>query len=205
MHAYGVLVQRHDKGARTAEEIAAKSTLPKTSKLQLNCSRSPMFDFIPMPHVVIDLLHLFLRVSDVLTNLLIRDFLILDGLEKCSDRSKAVNVNNYESNLNEKCNIQFQFHVEKVSKKLVWHDLTGPEKNLLFSNIDIPNWFPNHRKKEKVQLLWMSFFSLIRRLSKKDCNPVEFDKDAKEWVKLFISTYQKKDATLALGCMFRSF
>jgi len=41
----------------------------------------------------------------------------------------------------------------------------------------------------------MSFFSLIRRLSKKDCNPVEFDKDAKEWVKLFISRYQKKDAT----------
>ena len=118
-----------DKGARTVEEIAAKSTLPKTSKLQFNCSRSPMFDFIPMPHVVIGLLHLFLRVSDVLTNLLIRDFLILDGLEKCSDRSKAVNVNNYESNLNEKCNIRFQFHVEKVSKKLVWHDLTGPEKN----------------------------------------------------------------------------
>ena len=29
---------------------------------------------------------------------------------------------------------------------------------------------------------------------------MEFDKDAKEWVKLFISTYQKKDATPYIHC-----
>ena len=78
-------ITKTDQEARTVEEIAAKSGLSKRSPQRFNCSRPPMFNFIPMPHVVIDSLHLFLRISDVLTNLLIRDLQILDGIEKSSD------------------------------------------------------------------------------------------------------------------------
>ena len=56
------------KGARTCELISKWSHQGKFS-----CKHVPLFDFIPMDRVVIDTLHLFLRISDVLTQLLIQD------------------------------------------------------------------------------------------------------------------------------------
>jgi len=70
-----------DKGGRTVKEITEKAKLAKTSKSRYNCCRAPLFSFIPLERVVIDSLHLFLRVLDVLINLLIRDLRTLDGIE----------------------------------------------------------------------------------------------------------------------------
>ena len=41
-----------------------------------------MFPFIPLDHVVTDTLHLFLRISDNLIELLIRQLRRLDSIEK---------------------------------------------------------------------------------------------------------------------------
>lgn len=62
------------KGVRTITEIAELAKLGKSSKRRYNCSRSP----------IIDSLHLFFRISDVLINLLIRDLRFIDGLEKAT-------------------------------------------------------------------------------------------------------------------------
>lgn len=72
------------KGVRTITEIAELAKLGKSSKRRYNCSRSPMFSFIHIDHVIIDSLHLFFRISDVLINLLIRDLRFIDGLEKAT-------------------------------------------------------------------------------------------------------------------------
>ena len=72
-------------GARSIEEIKEMAKLPKRSKLRFNCCRDPIFCFIPISRVVIDSLHLFLRKSDVLINLLIRDMRILDGTAKLTN------------------------------------------------------------------------------------------------------------------------
>jgi len=60
------------KGARTVEEIAMLAKKPKSTE-RFNCSHAPLFSFIPMHNVVIDSLHLFLRVCDLLINLLIQE------------------------------------------------------------------------------------------------------------------------------------
>ena len=60
------LTDRH-YGARTCEEITKHSRAK-----QYNCKSCPLFDFIPMNHVIIDILQLFLRISDNLFELLIR-------------------------------------------------------------------------------------------------------------------------------------
>ena len=191
-----------DQGARTVEEITVKSKLGKTSKQRFNCSRPPMFDFIPMNRVVIDSLHLFLRISDVLINLLIRDIRILDGIETSNNiTSTTHNIKAYESFLNEKCKIRFNFYVNKENKKLAWRDLTGPEKTRLFKNIDIPNLLPMHQKKTQIQSLWVDFFSLVNSLSQSNCNSKEFDQSAKSWIHLFTSTYQSKDVTPYIHCL----
>ena len=59
-----------------------------------------MLDFIPIDHVIINTLHLFLRISDVLTDLLIRDIRLLDGKNKDHPHATI-----YQQFLNDTCKI----------------------------------------------------------------------------------------------------
>ena len=62
------------KGARTKEEIKTLSKKPaKPAKQQYGCKQLPLFELIPTDCVEIDTLHLFLRIGDLLINLLILD------------------------------------------------------------------------------------------------------------------------------------
>ena len=185
------------KGARTIEEIAQKSKLPKSNKQKFNCSRTPVFPFIPLHRVVIDSLHLFLRIGDVLINLLIRDLRFLDGVEKATSviTPDSTNLKSYEEFLNKSCKIRFHWFIDKDSKSLKWRDLTGPEKVRLFERIDIPTLFPTHPQKYELKFLWSEFYNLINKLKKPDCDSEEFEERAKAWVRLFTSLYQTKDVT----------
>ena len=182
-------------GARTVEDITRRSKFGKKSKERFNCYRKPMFDYIPMHHVVIDTLHLFLRICDVLINLLIRDIRVLDGIEKSNS-----NLNRYESFLNNECKIHFQFYNDKDSKTLKWRDLTSTEKNRLFTAINIQDLFPLLENNTQIQKLWAEFFSLIQFLSKPECDASEFDQRSKDWVRLFVSVYHCKDVTPYIHC-----
>lgn len=185
-----------DKGGRTINEIANKSKLAKSNKNRFNCSREPLFPFIPMTQVVIDSLHLFLRISDVLINLLIRDIRKLDGVELCSEGNKKnKNIDVYADFLMKECKIRFRWFTDQESKKMTWRDLTGPEKVRLFHHIDIPTLFPNLQDKNQLQVLWRDFFALIETLGQRHCSSEEFGHRAKSWVKLFNSLYQTKDVT----------
>lgn len=187
------------KGGRTVQEIAEKSKLAKTSKSRYNCRRKPLFPFVPLERVVIDYLHLFLRISDVLINLLIRDLRTLDGVEKItankSTQSLGTNVDAYVEFLNGVCKIRFRWYIDKESKKLTWRDLTGPEKRRLFKNIAIPTLFPELQAKNQLQVLWTDFFELMKVIGQTECDAANFECRAKAWVRLFTTTYQSKDAT----------
>ncbi|CAH3140038.1 unnamed protein product [Pocillopora meandrina] len=142
--------QRHDiqrvwslsnsaQGARSLEEISsfAKSKNQCTKSKQFICKNNPLFPFIPLDHVVIDTLHLLLRISDNLIELLIRQLRRLDSIEKkvtFTDRfprDKYKYMAGYEMLLNN-LGVSFQWHIGKESKKLEYRDLTGPEKLKLF-------------------------------------------------------------------------
>ena len=118
------------KGARTIEEIAR---LASTKQHRFNCSRKPLFSFIPIHLVIIDTLHLFLWIPNVLINLLICDLRTTDEIHSNGD--KYINI--YEEFLNSKCKIRFHWFTDKASKGLKWRDLTGPEQIRLFQNINI--------------------------------------------------------------------
>jgi hypothetical protein len=87
-----------EKGARTVREISDKSKLAKSSK-RFNCSRVLMLPFIPLQRVVIDSLHLFLRIADVLINLLIRDIRTLDGINKAVSEQTTMSGRNVDAYL----------------------------------------------------------------------------------------------------------
>ncbi|CAH3025553.1 unnamed protein product, partial [Porites evermanni] len=66
-------------GVRDSQEIGkhAKSK-------RYNCKTNTLFNFIPIDHVVIDTLHLLLRISDNLIELLIRELRRKDAIDKVS-------------------------------------------------------------------------------------------------------------------------
>ena len=190
-------------GARTIPEIQKLSSLKKTKKNEkYGCIRNPLFPTIPVHHVIPDILHLFLRITDVLINLLIQDLRRLDGIEKTRilsfSRTEAVNVARYEQFLNETCNISFHMYVEKDAKILKWRDLTGPEKLKLFKAIDISSLFPDLANAENTQKLWVDFISIYNTLCLQSISQEQietFKITVDDWLKLFIQLYQTKNVT----------
>jgi len=184
------------KGARTIDEI---QTLSKKGGRQqhFGCVRAPIFPSIPIDHVMIDTLHLFLRIADLLINLLIMDLRRQDGIEKGRveklDRTKQTHLAAYEHFLDDSCKISFCWYVK--DSKLNWRDLTGPEKIRLFNLMDIPTVFPSLPQKNEIQHLWSTFIHLINSLKRPDCDADDLESGAKQWVRHFCSIYQTKHVT----------
>ena len=181
------------RGARTVDEIEKFKQL--SAQRRFGCQRSPIFGFVPIDHVIIDSLHLFLRVSDLLINLFIEDLRRQDGIVKATlDRSVHSNATAYEKFLNDSCKIHFRWYTCKETKQMKWRDLSGPEKIRLFDNIDLPKYFPDIPNVSVIQDIWKEFWRLFKQLETVS-NPKELQADIKNWVRLFLRIYQTKNVT----------
>ena len=124
-----------DNLSRTIESITQDSKSRKN-----NCQRKPMFEFIAMDHVVIDSLHLFLRITDILIENLILSLKTADAAEKRTHFHGAIDIKKHKHlekyiSFLKGLNIQFCLSVNRDTNKLQYRDLTGPEKLQLFQNI----------------------------------------------------------------------
>ena len=176
-------------GARTVAKIQSLTCQPKSRRK--GYIRDPIFKFIPIDHVMIDTLHLFLRVADVLINLLIQDLRREDGILKATniDTSQHSSITAYESLLAD-CKINFRWFISKATKDLQRRDLTGPEKVHLFNQVDLPNL----KNVAALQDVWKEFWRLFTKLqSPGDIS--ELEEDIKNWVRLFLQLYQTKNIT----------
>ena len=105
------------KGAHTIAEINACHTMAKSSSKRYNSAHAPLFPTIPLDHVVPNVLHLFLRVTDVLFNLLVTDIRRQDGIERCLEELSATSsMSKLEAFLNDTCHIPFKFAICKETK-----------------------------------------------------------------------------------------
>ena len=72
-------------GARTMEE---NTRISQSRGMKYNVSNSPLFRTIPLTHVVVDNLHMFLRVADTLIDMLLLELRRLDKIEKTTKIKK---------------------------------------------------------------------------------------------------------------------
>ena len=85
-----------------------------------NCKKAPLFPSIPLDHVVIDSLHLFLRISDNLINLLIQELQRQYAIDKKKtvndgfERSKYKHMAGWETYLND----TLKFHSTGLSLRI---------------------------------------------------------------------------------------
>lgn len=128
-----------EQGARTVEETIR---LSEKQKKQYSVSNAPLFPTIPLKNVVIDNLHMFLRVSDVLINLLVVELKRQDAIEKvkrftCFDATKYKHLDGYQTFVTS-CGVPgYHFYIGQDSKQMKIRSLTGPERLKVFTNISI--------------------------------------------------------------------
>ena len=111
-------------GARTIEENITLSKLPK-SKKSYNVSNPPLFPTILLTKVVIDNLHLFLRVSDGLIDRFIVQLQVLDAIDKSRklslfDPHKFKHLDSFQRFVTSLGIPNFRFWVGQNSKVLKW-------------------------------------------------------------------------------------
>ena len=164
IHVFGVNVRQRNVGiwtnngqfvvnpARTIEENIRLSELPK-SKTKYNVSHKPLFMLIPLTHVVIDNIHLFLCVSDILIDRLIIEMKRHDAIDKIKKLTsfnpvKHRHLHVFEEFVASLNIINFRFFVGQNSKMLKHRSLTGPEKLKAFRNIQIPEMLPKFNEEE---------------------------------------------------------
>ena len=131
-------------GARTIEEnVRLCSSAPSTKRF--NVSNLPLFPSIPLTNVIIDNLHLFLRVSNVLIDLLIVELRQLDRVDKVtrfSNLEKLAYLQKFEKVVKDIRISGFSFWIGRESKKLKWQTFTGPEKLILLKRLKLVELFP---------------------------------------------------------------
>ena len=160
-------------------------------------------------HVVIDNLHLFLRTSDVLIDLLV-DLRRQDAIENVKnfwnpDLSKYRHIQCYQTFVSSLGIPGFEFYVGRSSEELKCRSLTGPEKLKLFWNIHtlLPNFFPV--LSQQIQHLWNELLSFNTTISKPAAESneciAEFERRAREWGEKFVGVYQRKNVTPYIHAM----
>ena len=115
-----------NSGARTVDSILTCMKKPKTQRL--GCINAPLFPTIPLTRITPDVLHMFLRITDVLFDLLILDIRREDAIDRGNRLTRL------QSFINNECKIPFNFFTCKETKKLKWRDLMGPEKSFFWKN-----------------------------------------------------------------------
>ena len=195
------------KGARSVQEIVEYAALPRSQE-KFNVSHVPLFPTIPLSHVVIDNLHLFLRVADVLINLLITELRQQDSIDQRKrftgqfDVSKFKHLENYEKFVSSLGIPSFQFYVGQASKALKCRSLTGPEKLKVFDSIDIKSLLPtiSDDTSTRIQHLWTELLELNKLIclpSSKLTSPTiqRYEERARQWGRDFIDVYHTDKVT----------
>lgn len=118
------------QGARTIEENVRIG-----SGRMFNVSHPSLIPTIPLMNVVIDKLHLFLRVSDVLIDLLVLELGRRDSIDKAKkfsnfDIKNFAHLEWYQNFVSSLGVSGYNFWIGRNSKQLKLRTLTGPEKFL---------------------------------------------------------------------------
>ena len=142
MHVYGASVPRESKHGQDLVNYRYHSwSTYCTRNIELSgkprnkkryVSHPPLFPTIPLHNVVIDNLHIFLRVSDVLINLLLVDLKRADAIERLNkfnkfDSEKYKHLDAYQKFVSSLTVPGYKFWIGPNSKQLKIQSLTAPE------------------------------------------------------------------------------
>ena len=175
-----------------------------TKKRINNCMHAPFFDDIELDHVIIDTLHLFLRVADILIDKLIQKLKTEDDIEKEKkytsgkfDVSRHKHMAAYLTFV-ESHKIPLSWTVNHDTKKLTYRTLTGPEKISVLQRSKMKELLPLCKDAERLQKVWGDFGKIYEKVRKTftiEDSIAQYKLEIKNWLTDFLYLYQARHMT----------
>lgn len=181
-------IANSDSDARTLEK--AKQNILK-KKPDFGYNKKPIIN-IDFKNCVIDMLHVLLRIFDVLKKLFLYDLFHADGLGE--DLTKKPNVSLFLNFLENECKICNCYYI--VEKRIELRSFSGNEIiNILEKCSHLEKLF-KIPKISDICSLWYEFYSLYKCLQKnEEIDIILLKQDLLQWLSLFKNIYGAKNIT----------
>ena len=157
-----------------------------------NISLIPNFT---LKQILLDPLHMKLRICDRLLILLISSLATLDRFKFTGLITPLhLNLTRWFDFVTSECKIKRQLiPFNKANTAGITRDFNGAEYDIILDKINIERDFPSLRYCQKVHNLWKTFSSILRSL--KQATSQEIQQQTKRWYDIFIDTYKKFNET----------
>ena len=141
--------------------------------------KKPLFYMIPLQNWVVDELHILLRITDRLWELMISDL-----------RREVSNEEIWKAKIlseMQRLNVSFQFWYEKNTNNLLYTSLMGPDKLKILKAFDHTAVFQSTTRAIQIRALWNQFNELYYLIQDKQTTGEFFRYKAKVWLDAFIA------------------
>jgi hypothetical protein len=138
----------------------------------------PLFNMIPLDHWIPDELHIMLRITDRLWNLILHE---IQETGYFNDVAREIIVK--EMN---RIKVNFHFWQEKGCQTWSFTSLMGQDKLKVLQFFDLSTILPPTRARA-IRMLWDGFYDLYMAIRDPATNPKTFKRNAKMWLKIFLT------------------
>ncbi|CAB3989654.1 Transposon Tf2-9 poly [Paramuricea clavata] len=177
------------KCSRTIGECIERYTSAKNRNAKKGVADLPLLDFIDFDHMIPDTLHLFLRVTDVLFDELVRVVLEKGAKDALVEEMAKI-----------KPSLDFCFSKDDKGKD-TWPSYDGPHKKHILEQLDIEAVLTDVLSDAEVGLIvscWARFEKLDNHLRSKNCDgmtPASFQIEAMAFANEFMAIFKDRAIT----------
>ena len=141
--------------------------------------KEPLFYMIPLQNWVVDELHVFLRITDRLWELMVSDLYRETTNEEIWKEKILLEM--------QRLKISFQFWNEKSTKKLQYTSLMGPDKQKILKEFNLTAVFQSTTRAIQIRALWDQFNELYSLMQNRQTTGESFHYKAKAWLDAFLA------------------
>ena len=141
----------------------------------------PLFNMIPIDHIIFDELHVLLRITDRLWELVLSE---IKERSLFNDLTQKVILKEME-----RLKVSFHFWENKDSHNWEYTSLTGDDKETVLRFFNLKLLFKPSRA-QLIRNLWDQFYQIYCAIKNKNTDPLEFKHKAREWLSLFLTPSQ---------------
>ena len=172
-------ITKNQRGDGQIEWIISKSmaTLNENPRAYPGHQLPPLFNMIPLENYIPDKLHIMLRITDHLWELVLQE-IKNEGL--FNNITRNIIIKEMET-----LKIRFEFWKIRDTDNWSYTSLMGNDKLCVLQNFDLTKLFDPERA-ALIKSLWDGFAELYNLLGEKTTDPHYFRLKAKEWYELFL-------------------
>jgi hypothetical protein len=140
----------------------------------------PLFPMIPLHNWVVDELHILLRITDRLWELMLSDLCRETANKEIWKEKILLEM--------KRLKIPFQFWHERNSNNLSHTSLMGPDKLKILREIDLTAIFQSRTRAMQIHTLWDQFNELYYLIQDRQTTAEIFQRNAQTWLDAFLAS-----------------